>query len=191
MFGLIVSGRLVDTAPAQVDANKFGFQITDPDSINHIVIFMLGTVPFEAGFAASIHFAMPDGSWQLLGFISNDKPSAIFKVSKLKQAGAAANAFGGFAAVTGVAQIGISVEPIDKLQHETPDAVAKAPTASDLILFGQKMAENFVNFAGSFASAREQALRATDQEWIPLGALHRWHENFVGKMQRDPNFWRH
>ena len=53
------------------------------------------------------------------------------------------------------------------------------------------MAENFVNFAGSFASAREQALRATDQEWIPLGALHRWHENFVGKMQRDPNFWRH
>ena len=51
MFGLIVSGRLVDTAPAQVDSNKFGFQIADPDSINHIVVFMLGTVPFDPGYA--------------------------------------------------------------------------------------------------------------------------------------------
>ena len=54
----------------------------------------------------------------------------------------------------------------------------------------QKMVENFFNFAGSFASEREQALRQADQTWIPLGALQRWHENFVAKLQRDPNFWR-
>jgi hypothetical protein len=49
---------------------------------------MLGTVPFPAGMGGAVYFSFPDPVggqiWQLLGFITNDKPSAIFKISQLK-----------------------------------------------------------------------------------------------------------
>lgn len=56
-------------------------------SINHIVVFLTGQVPFADGFGGSIYFGWPTDeggiSWQLLGFITNDKPSAIFKIAKV------------------------------------------------------------------------------------------------------------
>ncbi len=55
MFGCIAAGRLVDLAPQQTDVNKFVFALPEPESINHIVLFMCGTVPFEPGFAAAIY----------------------------------------------------------------------------------------------------------------------------------------
>lgn len=49
---------------------------------------MLGTSPFPAGMGGAVYFCFPDPSvgqvWQLLGFITNEKPSAIFKISGLK-----------------------------------------------------------------------------------------------------------
>ena len=64
---------------------------------------------------------------------------------------------------------GISIEPIDKLQHETPDAVAKAPTASDFLLFGQ--VEHFLPPASPRPSpvwVADRALLARSQarEWF-------------------------
>ena len=49
---------------------------------------MLGTVPFPDGMGGSVYFSYPDSNgmpvWQLLGFVTNGKPSAIFKISGLK-----------------------------------------------------------------------------------------------------------
>lgn len=49
---------------------------------------MLGTIPFPEGMGGSVYFCYPDQSgmavWQLLGFVTNEKPSAIFKISGLK-----------------------------------------------------------------------------------------------------------
>ena len=72
------------------------FPLVDPDSINHVVIFMLGTMPFPDGYAAAIYMNW-DGleNWQLLGFISNEKPSAIFKIAHSKLAQTAVNPFAG------------------------------------------------------------------------------------------------
>lgn len=89
MFGCLVAGRLVQTEPVLVSADKFLFNLTDYEQVNHVVVFMLGTVPFPAGMGGAVYFSFPDpGSggavWQLLGFITNDKPSAIFKISGLK-----------------------------------------------------------------------------------------------------------
>ena len=89
-----------------------------------------------------------------------------------------------------VGQIGISVEPVASLQTQTPHTQAAALTASDLTTFTTKMLESFHSFATSFASPREQAMRQTDQQWIPLGSLHRWHANFQRKLGADPLFWR-
>lgn len=35
-----------------------------------------------------------------------------------------------------------------------------------------------------------QALRQVDTEWVPLGALQRWHEIYLAKLEKDPSFWR-
>lgn len=51
----------------QVDVNKFTFQLDDAEAINHIVVFLLGTIPFQQGFAATVHLLWPNKTWQLLG----------------------------------------------------------------------------------------------------------------------------
>lgn len=87
----------------QVDTSKFLITIPNADGINHIVVFMTGTVPFPNGYGGSgnnepsrrklifaflVYFSWPDPNvppvWQYLGFVSNEKPSAIFKITKLK-----------------------------------------------------------------------------------------------------------
>lgn len=62
--------------------------IVNTDNVNHVVVFMTGASPFPDGYGAAVFFSVPanDGTfaWHLLGFLVNDKPSAIFKVSGLK-----------------------------------------------------------------------------------------------------------
>uniref|UniRef100_A0A286Y026 Protein Hikeshi n=1 Tax=Cavia porcellus TaxID=10141 RepID=A0A286Y026_CAVPO len=88
MFGCLVAGRLVQTAAQQVAEDKFVFDLPDYENINHVVVFMLGTIPFPEGMGGSVYFSYPDSNgmpvWQLLGFVTNGKPSAIFKISGLK-----------------------------------------------------------------------------------------------------------
>lgn len=48
------------------------------------VVFMTGAVAFPPGTGASIHCFWPDSGLQLLGFLTNEKPSAIFKISKAR-----------------------------------------------------------------------------------------------------------
>ncbi|CAG8558489.1 9212_t:CDS:2 [Paraglomus occultum] len=80
MFGCIVAGRLIQTNLQQVDVNKYVFELPDAASINHIVVFLLGTIPFDPGYAATVHFLWPEKEWKLLGMLSNEKPSAIFRL---------------------------------------------------------------------------------------------------------------
>ena len=56
MFGCIVAGRLVQTNMQQVDASKYLFELTDPSSINHLVVFLTGLQAFPPGYAATVHF---------------------------------------------------------------------------------------------------------------------------------------
>lgn len=51
----------------QVDVNKYVFELSDAQNINHIVVFLLGTIPFEPGYAATVHLLWPNKEWQLLG----------------------------------------------------------------------------------------------------------------------------
>ena len=44
MFGLIVAGRLVSTSWEQVSPTNLVAEIIDADSVNHIVIFLTGSV---------------------------------------------------------------------------------------------------------------------------------------------------
>ena len=77
----------VNTNVQQAGINEYFLSLEDAKSVNHLVVFLTGQVPFSGGFGGSIYLGWPSEaggvSWQLLGFITNNKPSAIFKITKV------------------------------------------------------------------------------------------------------------
>merc|ERR1712038_2210039 len=123
MLGLLVSGRLVDTSFRQLDPTHFVIDV-EMGTFNHIVVFLTGQSPFPDGTGGAVYFSWPptqpelgtEPAWQYLGMISNQKPSAIFKISKLKTKPVNTNIGMYFSGGIGLhktvinAQLGISVE---------------------------------------------------------------------------------
>lgn len=143
----------------QVDEGKFLLNIPEADNINHIVTFLTDAIP--VGLAGAVYFSWPDPnappSWQFLGnkrkfivknvkkngffisipgYISNNKPSAIFKISTLKKLdemetnglSAAMSQFSVFGSqpISHTAQIGVSIEPeatVTQLEPATVNAI--------------------------------------------------------------------
>ncbi|KAF3700709.1 Protein Hikeshi [Channa argus] len=194
MFGCLVAGRLVQTDPVQVASDKFVFNLTDYENVNHVVVFMLGTVPFPAGMGGAVYFSFPDPLsggpvWQLLGFITNEKPSAIFRISGLKSGEGGAHPFGMMAA-SSVAQVGVSVEALEHLAQQTPVSSAAVSTVDSFLQFTQKMLDSLYNFASSFALSQAQMTPNPTETFIPSSCILKWYANFQRRMEQNPNFWK-
>ncbi|XP_051558074.1 protein Hikeshi [Xyrauchen texanus] len=196
MFGCLVAGRLVQTDVQQVATDKFVFNLPDYENVNHVVVFMLGTVPFPAGMGGAVYFSFPDPSvgqvWQLLGFITNEKPSAIFKISGLKAGEGGAHPFGmmGVPQAPSVAQVGVSVEALDLLAQQTPVSNATVSTVDSFTQFTQKMLESLYNFTSSFALSQSQMTPNPSEMYVPASSILKWYENFQRRMMQNPNFWK-
>lgn len=197
MFGCLVAGRLVQTDAVQVSPDKFVFSLNDCDSVNHVVVFMLGTVAFPAGMGGAVYFSFPDAAsgaavWQLLGFISNEKPSAIFKISGLKCGEGGAHPFGTMAPMTSasVAQVGVSIEPVDQLVQQSPVSNAAVSSLDSFLQFSQKMLDSLYNFAASFAVTQAQMVPNPSETFIPSSCVLKWYENFQRRLAQNPNFWK-
>ncbi|CAG5866931.1 protein Hikeshi [Menidia menidia] len=197
MFGCVVAGRLVQTDAAQVAPDKFVFNLADYEHVKHVVVFMLGTVPFPVGMGGAVYFSFPDPVsggpvWQLLGFITNDKPSAIFKISGLRSGEGGEHPFGTAvgSASPSVAQVGVSVESLEQLAQQIPVTSAAVSTADSFLLFTQKMMESLYNFASSFAVSQAQMTPNPTETFIPSSCVLKWYENFQRRMTQNPNFWK-
>ncbi|KAI9017385.1 hypothetical protein BC832DRAFT_22303 [Gaertneriomyces semiglobifer] len=216
MFGCIVAGRLVQTNLQQVDMTKYVFELEQPAEINHIVVFMTGAQPFPPGLAATVHFLWPSLSrspqWQFLGMISNEKPSAIFKLGgkKVTSAFAAGNEDAmqeetlispGVAAMA-PAQLGISIEPVQVVQAQVEvarQAKAQQPANTGALVKNidpsaviAKLLEHFYNHCASFAGhipLGGSALFGLDWNttYIPLKALQDWYHSMQRKLKTDPS----
>lgn len=200
----------MNTNVQQASENTFLLAIDGAESINHVVVFLTGQVPFSEGFGGSIYFGWPSNagamglegvSWQYLGYITNEKPSAIFKISSVKPKDLSENPFGQDfgtmdAMMTGVATamptqnalVGISVEPLSEIAQKTPSTDTQASTVDSFTEFSQKMLENFFNYASSFAVDRTQ-LKASET-YVPFSVLQQWYANFQRRLQTNPNFWK-
>ncbi|PNF28599.1 OPI10-like protein, partial [Cryptotermes secundus] len=178
----------------QVGETQFVTTIHDADNINHIAVFMTGTIPFPQGMGALVYFSWPDPNappvWQLLGHLAEDKPSTIFKISNMKKGSIGSNDMGpnlntfGQQSFSHNAQIGISIEPILHVQQQS--ALVTSQTTSNFMQFCQKMLENFLNYASSFA----QMTPNPNETFVPLSVLQLWYSNFERRLQQNPNFWR-
>ncbi|XP_075213375.1 protein OPI10 homolog [Lycorma delicatula] len=199
MFALLVSGRLVQTDFQQVGEKQFLITIPDADDINHVAVFMTGTIPFPEGVAGLVYFSWPDPNappnWQPLGFISNTKPSAIFKISNLKtktEKELESSGFLGFdqRKISHFAQIGISVEANEIVAQQTDLLVKQSNNQSTFMHFSKKMLENFLNFASSFAITQAQMVPNPTETYFPLSSLQTWYQNFERRLEINPYFWR-
>lgn len=195
MLGLIVSGRLVQTDFQQLSETQFLITIPDADNINHIVVFLTGTIPFPEGMGGAVYFSWPDSNappnWQFLGYVSNSKPSAIFKISNLKKNHEFENqnsGIFGMSKISHVAQVGISVEPLAVLEQQA--AMVSAAAANSFVEFAQKMLSNFLNYISSFSVTQSQMTPNPNENFVPLSTIQAWYETFERRLQQNPNFWK-
>lgn len=72
-------------------------------------MLLMNIDPFPEGFGATVFFSWPGKDFQLLGGLSNTKPSAIFKLAGNQQALGMNNV---------VANLGISVEPLQAVEAQ-------------------------------------------------------------------------
>lgn len=145
----------------------------------------------------SVYFSWPDPfappSFQLLGCLSNEKPSAIFKISNLKRSGEGdqVNSFPfGTQAISHVAQIGISIEPINIVaqQNQILESASESNKAK-FVEFTEKTVQYLFNYVCSFSVSPTQALQNPNEPYIPMSAIKNWYETFRRKLELNPNFW--
>ncbi|XP_065669377.1 protein Hikeshi [Hydra vulgaris] len=191
MFGCIVPGRLVQFVYQQISDAQIVFLLPNCESINHLVIFLTGSQPFPEGYAASIYLCWPNSevAWHMLGFVSNDKPSVVFKIAKPKNSGTQMNIFDGAHPVNcnATAQVGVAIEPLNEVLQKTPTNT-DISTLSSFVEFTQKMMVNAFNYCCSFAVQQSQI--STNEMFIPISSLQKWYEMFQRKLEMDPNFWK-
>ena len=109
----------------------------------------------------------------------------------ISEGGDNANPFGQFGSQQShMAQVGISVEPLDQLAQQTP-ALNTAPSAvNSFVEFSSKMLESFYNYASSFAVTQAQMTPNPTETFVPISTLQNWFVNFQRRLQQNPNFWK-
>lgn len=202
MFGLLAPGRHVTTQIIQTGESVFLMQVENTASINHLCIFLTGTMPFTEGLGGSIHIGWPpnDGTepaWEYLGYISNEKPSALFRIHRRQETNTSQHLnFGGMGAnnifqtmYSENAIIAISVEQLTQILAKVPSSSSQPITLDFQTLFTQKIIDSFKNYALSFAISPFN-IKPTMEDFIPAKAIDGWYHKFQKQLQEDPDFWK-
>lgn len=153
---------------------------------------------------------MTTGNWKYLGILTNDKPSAVFKVGggATMMATSTANPSPGSRL-----EIGISIEPLTILEQLYVSHTSKAivpvgtaastsgPTIPDPVQIAQRIGESIFNYLMSFARPLEAMAAQMDAtmagadikpgtEVVPVQRLQEWFNNLIKKATNDPEGFR-
>ena len=79
LFGVVVPGRPVITEFQPLNETKAVAVLADPCSITEITFFLLPTSPVPPGGGAILYYSVDLVHWEVVGSISPEKPSGIFR----------------------------------------------------------------------------------------------------------------
>ena len=175
--------------------------LPDAKNINHIVVFLTNPLPF--GYAATIHFDWPGKPWTLLGFVSNDKPSAIFKVGGKKQVSTIDIGMDMMEDSIITAQLGLSIDLVANVEqavssllesrlNETDMAIS-VPNLSKPDTLSLKILENLYNYCTGF-STTSVPINSTilgkdlNSTYLPLKVFQDWYNTILRKLSSNPHF---
>ncbi|RCH83411.1 hypothetical protein CU098_003009, partial [Rhizopus stolonifer] len=142
----------------------------------------------------TVHLLWPNKEWQMLGGLSNEKPSAIFRL-KTKESAVTAQ-------VSTPATLGISIEPIQVVEQEIATlqsanmSTALMKTTANVSQVGQvagKVLENLYNYVTSF-TVQTMPVHAiplgqlTENGYLPLKTFQTWYDNLSRKLATNPNY---
>ncbi|KAI6015074.1 DUF775-domain-containing protein [Pisolithus orientalis] len=198
MFGCCVAGRLLQTNLQQVDETHALFEIPAAEKVNHICVFLLGTIPFPDGYGCTVHFFWPGKGSQVLGMLSNEKPSAIFRLRSAFSTPASGmstpSAFTSAASSTTgevTAILGLAIEPLETVMAQmaalpahTINSTLNAASSSvtrplDPTILAEKIAKHLFNYVSGFSGMQNIG----PDNLVPIGLIARWYENFTSKLK--------
>ncbi|PVU97230.1 hypothetical protein BB559_002103 [Furculomyces boomerangus] len=172
---ILQTGQLIQTNLEQVGPTQYVFKLSSQHPINHLVVFLLGTQMFPEGYAATVHFQLPDSDFLFLGILTNNKPSSIFKINS-----------GNVLSAT----LGISIEPIQIVENMMNQnlQVAKPNNTENL---ATKMLNSLYDYSLSFATkvgwgAVGIGNTAVPPETmvVPAKAIEEWYKMYKNKIKR-------
>ncbi|KAF5372602.1 hypothetical protein D9758_005223 [Tetrapyrgos nigripes] len=193
MFGCLVAGRLLQTNLQQVDETHALFELPNASTINHVCVFLIGTMPFPQGYGATVHFHWPGKGFQLLGMLSNDKPSAIFRLRGSYTSSTTYDAFGNGQTTEAslptdiTAILGLSVEPLDQIAAQIatlPASVSKLnqDPSRDTTVLAEKIVKNLFNYLAGFTGGGGPM---SPDVPVPMGLIVKWYEGFMTKIKNS------
>ncbi len=189
MFGVIVPGDALNVNPKIVSDSELSFQLR-PES-NHVVVFLTGHLPFPPGMGGSVYIVGESQQsiggqassgvkdYIFMGFISNDKPSAIFKLAQnltpnLTPAASAANTPRGVpqqnALETSIVlanvrppdnykELRVLVEPLADIGQKVTPKEVEANRKADYVSFTRAMCQSCYDHLSSWILTRETMLQ--------------------------------
>ncbi|CAH8588545.1 unnamed protein product [Schistosoma bovis] len=197
MFAVLVAGRPVQTSFNRVSESQFLLDLLPLNDVNHIVVFLTGETVFPPNMGGGVYLGIQQNgvpNWHFLGVLTNEKPSAIYKVGKLAKNAQLQNVIHPFGTNTsfqcsnGVvpAQIGISVDLLTNLPQQTEEITPESSVSADkMTQFTRFAAESLFNYVASFARDN-----STSDPLVPMSAIKRWFDTMLQKLSLDASFWR-
>ncbi|KAF8153044.1 hypothetical protein B0H34DRAFT_662393 [Crassisporium funariophilum] len=200
MFGCCVAGRLLQTNLQQVDETHAYFELPNASTINHVCVFLLGTVPFPDGYGAAVHFFWPGKGFQLLGMLSNEKPSTIFRLRGTFTPSTigsvtAQNTFSSFSSTQNTYQdvtaiLGLSIEPLPEIATQmsslaSSSALVKAGAdlTRDPTLLAERIVKHLLNYISGFTGGGGGGGMMSPDVVIPMSVIAKWYESFLSKVR--------
>ncbi|TEB30603.1 hypothetical protein FA13DRAFT_1733457 [Coprinellus micaceus] len=127
--------------------------------------------------------------------LSNDKPSAIFRLRGTFTSGmvgggtgTAQGLFGGVGGGGGVNQdvtavLGLAIEPLDVIASQVPNtsppgagALVKVPTPADTVMLAEKIVKHLFNYVSGFTGGGGEVA-------VPMSVVMKWYDSFVNKIR--------
>ncbi|KAG9313741.1 hypothetical protein JVU11DRAFT_6096 [Chiua virens] len=189
MFGCCVAGRLLQTNLQQVDETHALFEIPAAEKVNHVCVFLLGTIPFPEGYGATVHFFWPGRGSRVLGMLSNEKPSAVFRLrsnfasgsNPVSGMGTPSAFISAVSTTTGevTATLGFAVEPLEivaaqmaalpttTLNAETTTVGSALTRQVDTGVLADRIARHLLNYISGFVPSGGMG----PESMVPMGVI--------------------